>query len=120
VRGLEPGVLLVVGADSRGLRRAQDVQHAGRDGLDHRLTKYIDIATQHCPIREKHITPHTLRHTAAMQLRHAGNDITVIALWLGHEQITTTQIYLPCAARRPVVSPAQPGGTRRRVPGSNG
>ena len=37
---------------------------------------------------------HTLRHTAAMRLLLAGNDITVIALWLGHEQITTTQIYL--------------------------
>ena len=37
---------------------------------------------------------HTLRHTAAMRLLLAGNDITVIALWLGHEQITTTHIYL--------------------------
>lgn len=37
---------------------------------------------------------HTLRHTAAMRLLLAGNDITVIALWLGHEQITTTQIHL--------------------------
>ena len=40
------------------------------------------------------MTTHTLRHTAAMRLLLAGNDITVIALWLGHEQITTTQIYL--------------------------
>ncbi len=37
---------------------------------------------------------HTLRHTAAMRLLLAGNDITVIALWLGHEQIATTNIYL--------------------------
>jgi integrase/recombinase XerD len=37
---------------------------------------------------------HTLRHTAAMRLLEAGNDITVIALWLGHEQIATTNIYL--------------------------
>lgn len=40
------------------------------------------------------VTPHVLRHTAAMQLLHAGVDITVIALWLGHEQAETTQIYL--------------------------
>ena len=40
------------------------------------------------------ITPHTLRHTAAMQLLHAGVDTTVIALWLGHERVDTTQIYL--------------------------
>ena len=37
---------------------------------------------------------HTLRHTAAMRLLLAGNDITVIALWLGHEQLATTNIYL--------------------------
>jgi len=37
---------------------------------------------------------HTMRHTAAMRLLLAGNDITVIALWLGHEQIATTNIYL--------------------------
>ena len=37
---------------------------------------------------------HTLRHTAAMRLLLAGNDITVIALWLGHEQVSTTTIYL--------------------------
>ena len=35
-----------------------------------------------------------MRHTAAMRLLHAGNDITVIALWLGHENTATTQIYL--------------------------
>ena len=42
----------------------------------------------------KRVTPHTLRHTAAMRLLHAGVDTTVIALWLGHEQVETTQIYL--------------------------
>ena len=43
---------------------------------------------------EKNVTLHTLRHTAAMQLLHAGIDTTVIALWLGHERVETTQIYL--------------------------
>ena len=42
----------------------------------------------------KKITPHVLRHTAAMRLLHAGVDTTVIALWLGHESIETTKIYL--------------------------
>jgi integrase/recombinase XerD len=37
---------------------------------------------------------HTLRHTAAMRLLMAGNNVTVIALWLGHEQISTTNVYL--------------------------
>ena len=40
------------------------------------------------------VTPHVLRHTAAMRLLHAGVDITVIALWLGHESVRTTHIYL--------------------------
>jgi len=40
------------------------------------------------------VTMHTLRHAAAMRLLLAGNDVTVIALWLGHEQISTTNIYL--------------------------
>jgi site-specific recombinase XerD len=66
-----------------------------RDALDHRITKYIDIAAQRSPtLHEKRVTPHTLRHTAAMRLLHAGVDTTVIALWLGHERVDTTQIYL--------------------------
>jgi site-specific recombinase XerD len=66
-----------------------------RDAIEHRLSHHIATAATRCPsIKRKHITMHTLRHTAAMRLLLAGNDITVIALWLGHEQITTTQIYL--------------------------
>jgi len=66
-----------------------------RDGLDRRLTKYIGIAAARCPsLQQKRITPHALRHTAAMRLLHAGVDTTVIALWLGHERVDTTQIYL--------------------------
>jgi site-specific recombinase XerD len=66
-----------------------------RDGLERRLTKHVNAAARGCPtLREKTITPHTLRHTAAMQLLRAGVDTTVIALWLGHERVDTTQIYL--------------------------
>jgi integrase/recombinase XerD len=66
-----------------------------RDGLERRITKHVGAATQRCAsLREKTITPHTLRHTAAMQLLQAGVDTTVIALWLGHERVDTTQIYL--------------------------
>lgn len=45
-------------------------------------------------IASKHVTPHVLRHTAAMNLLQSGVDVSVIALWLGHEHIQTTQIYL--------------------------
>jgi integrase/recombinase XerD len=66
-----------------------------RDAIERRLAHHVAIATVTCPsLRGKQVTMHTLRHTAAMRLLLAGNDITVIALWLGHEQIATTNIYL--------------------------
>jgi site-specific recombinase XerD len=43
----------------------------------------------------KHVTPHTLRHSAAMALVATGTDISVIALWLGHESLESTMIYTP-------------------------
>jgi integrase/recombinase XerD len=59
------------------------------------LAKYVEIASRTCPsLRQKKVTMHVLRHTAAMRLLRAGIDTSVIALWLGHEQIETTQIYL--------------------------
>jgi integrase/recombinase XerD len=65
------------------------------DALESRLAKYTAIVTSSCPsMAARKITPHVLRHTAAMQLLHAGVDTTVIALWLGHERVDTTQIYL--------------------------
>ncbi len=66
-----------------------------RDALQQRLTLYATAAGGNCPaLTSKNVTPHVLRHSAAMALLHAGVDITVIALWLGHESVTTTQIYL--------------------------
>ena len=66
-----------------------------RKALARRIAKHAAHAAERCPsLTAKTITPHVLRHTAAMRLLHAGVDTTVIALWLGHEQIQTTQIYL--------------------------
>lgn len=66
-----------------------------RDAIEHRLVQHLRRAATNCPsLTTKHVTMHTLRHTAAMRLLLAGNDITVIALWLGHEQLSTTNIYL--------------------------
>lgn len=65
------------------------------DAIEHRLAGHLATATANCPsLRPKHVTMHTLRHTTAMRLLHAGIDIAVIALWLGHEHIATTHIYL--------------------------
>jgi len=66
-----------------------------RDAVERRLASHLATATGHCPsLKTKNVTAHTLRHTAAMRLLHAGVDTSVIALWLGHEQAETTQIYL--------------------------
>lgn len=65
------------------------------DAVEWLVTKYAATATTRCPsLAGKRVTPHVLRHSCAMFLRTAGVDISVIALWLGHESITTTQIYL--------------------------
>jgi integrase/recombinase XerD len=65
------------------------------DALQQRLTLHAAAAGQSFPaLTSKNVTPHVLRHSAAMALLRAGVDITVIALWLGHESVTTTQIYL--------------------------
>jgi integrase/recombinase XerD len=66
-----------------------------RDAVERRVAHHTTAAARQCPsLAAKKITVHTLRHTAAMRLLLSGVDITVIALWLGHEQTTTTQIYL--------------------------
>src|SRR5262249_44272139 len=74
---------------------ARDGGRLSRDALEDRIAKYVAAAAELCPtLRTKRISARTLRHTAAMQLLHAGVDTSVIALWLGHEQVDTTQIYL--------------------------
>ncbi|HKS50293.1 MAG TPA: tyrosine-type recombinase/integrase [Pseudonocardiaceae bacterium] len=66
-----------------------------RDAVERLVGKHAAAAQADCPsIKEKNVTPHTLRHTAAMSLLHAGVDTSVIALWLGHEDTETTQVYL--------------------------
>lgn len=66
-----------------------------RDAIEHRITNYVVKAAIACPtLHGKTITAHTLRHTTAMRLLHAGVDTSIIALWLGHVSVDTTQIYL--------------------------
>ena len=65
------------------------------DAVGRLLKKHLATASEVCAsLKKKHITFHCLRHTAAMDLLHAGVEQSVIALWLGHESIETTQIYL--------------------------
>ncbi len=66
-----------------------------RDAVERLVAKHAAAAADIWPsIKEKNVTPHTLRHSAAMALLHSGVDTSVIALWLGHEDAETTQIYL--------------------------
>lgn len=65
------------------------------DAVQRLVAKHAATAALECPsVASKHVTPHTLRHTAAMALMSAGVDTSVIALWLGHQNATTTHIYL--------------------------
>jgi integrase/recombinase XerD len=86
-----------------------------RDAVAARLTLQTATAAMSCPsLTTKTVTPHVLRHTAAMRLLTAGIDIATIALWLGHQSIETTQIYLHAdmTIRDKAVARTTPTGTR--------
>lgn len=85
-RTTRPGTALFCGP--RGLPLS-------RDALEHRLATHVTTAALTCPsLAGKHVTMHTLRHTAAMNLLAAGVDVAVIALWLGHADTHSTNAYL--------------------------
>jgi integrase/recombinase XerD len=66
-----------------------------RDAVEDLLAKHVCTASLRClSLKQKHVSPHVLRHTSAMDLLQHGVDRSVIALWLGHESVETTQIYL--------------------------
>ena len=82
------------------------------DAVQDMISKYVDVARQRCSsLNGKRVTPHVLRHTAAMELLQAGVDRSVIALWLGHESVDTTQIYLDAnlALKEQALAKASPG-----------
>jgi site-specific recombinase XerD len=93
------------------------------DAVQYLVAKYADIARQHCPsLKQKRITPHVLRHSAAMELLQAGVDCSVIALWLGHESVETTQVYLHAhmalkEAALAKIDPLGNAGIKRYQPG---
>lgn len=69
--------------------------HLSADALQRLVSRHAKTASKVCPsLKKKSVTPHTLRHAAAMGLLRRGVDLSVIALWLGHESSETTQIYL--------------------------
>lgn len=92
-----------------------------RSGVEKRLRLAVSSAATGCSsLQTKRISPHTLRHTTAMHLLQAGVDITVIAMWLGHESIETTHIYMTAdlAMKERALETLQPptGGSFRFKP----
>jgi len=66
-----------------------------RDALERLVYRHTLTASKSCPsLAGKRVSPHVLRHSTAMELLHHGVDQSVIALWLGHESVETTQIYM--------------------------
>jgi integrase/recombinase XerD len=85
-QGEDQAALLFVGARGSGL---------SADAVQHLVSKYAKVAQTTCrSLVGKRVSPHVLRHTTAMELLQAGVDRSLIALWLGHESVETTQIYL--------------------------
>jgi len=71
-----------------------------RDAVEDLLAKHVRTASLRCPsLKQKRVSPHVLRHTTAMDLLMHGVDRSVIALWLGHESVETTQMYLQASVR---------------------
>ena len=69
--------------------------HLSRDGIEYIVAKHTATAGRKCKsLQRKHVSPHVLRHTTAMELLEHGIDRSVIALWLGHESVNTTDMYL--------------------------
>jgi integrase/recombinase XerD len=101
-RGSQPDDVLFTTTRGTGL---------SHDALAQRLAHYAARCSR---LAGRTITPHVLRHTAAMRLLRAGVDITVIALWLGHESVATTQIYLRAdlELKQRALDRTTPSGTR--------
>ncbi len=71
------------------------------DGVAYLLAKHLTVAQMQCSsLKGKRVSPHVLRHSAAMQLLQHGADPAIIALWLGHESLETTQMYLHADLQR--------------------
>jgi integrase/recombinase XerD len=95
VKMLEVWLRERVGADGDPLFITNRRTRLSRDALEHIVRTHTLAASRMCPsLIGKRVSPHVLRHSTAMELLHHGVDQSVIALWLGHEAIETTQVYI--------------------------
>jgi site-specific recombinase XerD len=90
-----------------------------RFGVHHILTKHALVAAEEVPsLKRKRLSPHVLRHTAAVHMLNAGVDINVIRSWLGHVDLRTTNIYaeVDLTTKRKAVETCAPPRSRGRLP----
>ena len=100
--------------DAAALFPTRDGNAMTRSNVTQRLTVYVKAAAKTMPaLLDRAISPHTIRHTTAMHLLQSGVDITVIALWLGHESPATTHMYVEAdlAMKGRALGRLQPPGT---------
>jgi site-specific recombinase XerD len=108
------------GTDADPLFPSATGERLSRDAVERLVRKHATTAAKRCPsLAGKRVTPHVLRHSAAMALLQNGVDRTVIALWLGHESVETTQMYVHAdmtikeyAMARTTPAPVKPGRFR--------
>lgn len=95
VEALRPWLIERGGGPAAPLFVSNRGERLSRDAVERLVAKHADKASRTCgTLKDKRVTPHVLRHSAAMQLLQNGVDRTVIALWLGHESVETTQMYI--------------------------
>ena len=83
------------GTDQDPLFPGQSGNKLSRDALEHIVQRHTLSAAKKCAsLKGKRVSPHVLRHSTAMELLQHGVDQSVIALWLGHECVETTQVYM--------------------------
>ncbi len=96
---------------TRGSDGTEVASTSSRSSVTQRLSQAVAQATSKIPaLADRAISPHTIRHTTVMHLLQSGVDITVIALWLGHEHPSTTHIYMEAdlAMKEEALSRLQP------------
>jgi len=89
-----------------------------RFGIRYIIKKYTDKAIKKQPsLKQKQVSPHTLRHTTAMHLLQAGNELNVVRLWLGHASLNTTHMYVEInmEMKKEILSKTQPPKLKQEV-----
>jgi site-specific recombinase XerD len=90
-----------------------------RFGIRHIIKKYTDKAIKKQPsLKQKKVSPHTFRHTTAMHLLQAGNDLNVVKLWLGHADLNTAHMYVDINMdmKKEILAKAQPPELKQETP----